>query len=170
MRKPAALSVYMYMVLYVRFKLEYCFYMYMYLQNLQIFTDYIIHKLNRLNSDRIENTSVCQAETCTYTLYHVVKHAIHFKMHERCPPKERHQKKNTRTQTNQKKSVEVRVTCKPPPPLVVLRRVPCVDLVSTFGRSRGRSHAMFIYGILVVYHSDIHGSFRSACTAHLPSF
>lgn len=53
-----------------------------------------------------------------------------------------------------KKSFEVRVTCNPPPPLVVLRRVPCVDLVSTFGRSRD---AMFIYGILVVYHSDIHG-------------
>lgn len=70
------------------------------------------------------------------------------------------------TKKNQLKC-ELHVT---PPPLVVLRRVPCVDLVSTFGRSRGRSHAMFIYGILVVYHSDIHGSFRSACTAHLPSF
>lgn len=130
---------------------------------------YRLYKLNRLNSDRIENTSVCHVETCIYTLYHVVMHAIHFKMHERCHPMERHQKKNARTQTNQKNHLkcELNVT---PPPLVVLRRVPCVDLVSTFGRSRGRSHAMFIYGILMVYQSDIHGSFRSACTAHLPSF
>lgn len=132
---------------------------------------YRLYKLNRLNSDRIENTSVCHVDICIYTLYHVVMHAIHFKMHERCPPPPR---KDTRRKTSVHKQTkknqlkcELHVT---PPPLVVFRRVPCVDLVSTFGRSRGRSHAMFIYGILMVYQSDIHGSFRSACTAHLPSF
>lgn len=48
LRKPAALSVHMYIVC---FKLD--LYFYMHLQNVKIFTDYIIDKLNRLNSDRI---------------------------------------------------------------------------------------------------------------------
>lgn len=84
-------------------------------KSVDIYILYIIHKLNRLNSDGIENTSVCHVETCTCTVYHVVKHAIHLKMHERCHPKERHQKKNARTQTNQKNHLKCELNVTPPP-------------------------------------------------------
>lgn len=66
---------------------------------------YRLYKLNRLNSDRIENTSVCHVETCIYTLYHVVMHAIHFKMHERCPPPQGKTPEEKHPYTNKPKKI-----------------------------------------------------------------